>query len=117
MLKYQIIRSRLKSVLIKYDVYETRYKLLHMIRIIIAFSGIKYINVMWMIMVFFLKPTKLYKYSVKNCLLSENMKVEYKDDLFDLYQPVVKSNFTIEKIDRILYVRGLIGPIDYKQYF
>ena len=109
MTKYQIIRSRLKSMLIKYD-------LLHTIRIIkIPFSRIKYINVMWMIMVFFLKPTKLYKYSVRNCLPSENMKDEYKDDLFDLYQPVVKSNFTIEKIDRILYAKGHIGPIDYNQ--
>ena len=102
-------------MLIKYDLYKTSYKLLHTIRIIIAFPRKKYINVIWMIMVFFLKPTKLYKYSVRNCLPAENMKDEYKDDLFDLYQPEVKSNFTIEKIDRILYAKGHIGPIDYNQ--
>jgi len=95
-----------------------KYNLLNIINIIrMPWTRRKYFNVVWMMIIFFLDSSKLYKYSVRSCLPSEDMKDEYKDSLLEIYQPKVESNFTIDKIDRNLYARGHVGPIDYNQAF
>jgi len=71
----------------------------------------KYLNVVWMIIVFLIKPTELYKYSWRECLPSESMRDNDKDTIFEIYQPKVESSFEIEKSNRTIYFRGYNGDI------
>ncbi len=73
--------------------------------------GSKYLNVALMIIIFLIKPEKLYKYSRRKYLPCESMKDDYNTNILDIYKPKVESSFETEKCNRNLYARGYNGPI------
>ncbi len=71
----------------------------------------KYCNVVWMIIIFIIKPEQLYMYSWRKYLPSESMRDDYKDSIFEIYRPKVETSFEFEKCNRSLYTRGYNGQI------
>ena len=106
------ILLKIKKNFVRYLKQNKLYKYWFILRHIDWVIG-KYLNVILMIIVFFMNPKKLYKYSWRNCLPPEEMKDPYKDNLYELYELKVLSNFKLERNNRRLYTRGYTKSICY----
>ena len=66
----------------------------------------KYLNVILMILIFFINPFRLYKFSWRKCLPSPKNKDKYRDNIFDLYKPTISTNFKYLNKNTYLFCRG-----------
>ena len=73
----------------------------------------KYLNVVNMIIVFFIKPSQLYKLSWRRCLPSPRGKDKYKENLIDLYKFNISTNFKYKIKNTNIYCRGFDEEFNY----
>ena len=109
LLNFCILRKKLKYTLKKLNLYKYYFLIRY------SPSLLKYINVILMMVIFFIKPSKLYLYSWRKCLPSEKMKDEHKDNIFEIYKPKVVGNFDFDICNRNLYTRGYTKKISFKK--
>lgn len=73
----------------------------------------KYSNVLLMILVFFVNPSKLYKYSWRGWFPTPKMRNKNKDSLEKIYEPSISKNFEIDMSKKKIFFRGYEKNIIY----
>ena len=106
----------LKSIRKKYSIFDKFYIFFREMHLRIY----KRINAIQMLIMFILKPSKLYKYSVKrpyakNILPKPEMRFYKELDLYSIFKPYIDYNFEYLKGNINLIFPGFDGKIDYEQ--
>ena len=106
----------LKSFRKKYSIFDEFYIFFREMPLRIY----KGINAIQMLIIFIIKPSKLYKYSVKrpyaeNILPKPEMRFNKELDLYSIFKPYIDYNFEYLKGNINLIFPGFDGKIDYDQ--